>query len=122
MPELREFVRHRIRELRLQRGLTQAALCERAVISLDSVTRIEGGTRVPTIDTLERIANALGVSVGDLVHAHRAPQVQHPASVQRIAALIEREHPAVHSDMEIVVRAVLRLGRTKASHSRRRRP
>lgn len=121
MAELREFVRHRIRELRLQRGLTQAALCERAVISLDSVTRIEGGSRIPTIDTLERIADALGVSVSDLVTSGRPPPPQYPARVERIAALMAAESPAVHSAMEVVVKAILRIPRVRGRNSGRRR-
>ena len=120
MAELREFVRQRIRELRLQRGLTQAALCERAVISLDSVTRIESGTRIPTIDTLERIARALDVSVSDLVTSGRPPPTQYPAAIERMAGLIAAEHPSVHAAMELVVKAVLRIPRSRRPASRRR--
>jgi transcriptional regulator with XRE-family HTH domain len=61
-PRLEEVVRRRIRELRAERGLTQEQLCERAGISIDAVSRIEGGTRVPTLDTIERLARAFSVA------------------------------------------------------------
>jgi transcriptional regulator with XRE-family HTH domain len=106
---LRELVRARIRALRRERGLSQEALCERAGISVDAVTRIERGSRVPTLDTLERLAGALGVSVVELV----APPVnvrpsKVPAPVRRIVALLEREPPEVQDGMEEIARALLR--------------
>jgi transcriptional regulator with XRE-family HTH domain len=54
-------VRARIRELRTARGLTQEQLCEHAGISIDAITRIESGSRTPTLSTLASIAKALGV-------------------------------------------------------------
>ena len=43
---MRQVVREKIRTLRLERGLTQETFCERAQISVDAVSRIEGGSRV----------------------------------------------------------------------------
>lgn len=107
-PNLEELVRERIRTLRRDKGLTQEALCERAGISLDSVNRIEGGSRVPTLDTLERIARALDVSPSDLLRTTKPPRPALAASVARIVALIEREPAEVQETLEEVVRAVLR--------------
>jgi transcriptional regulator with XRE-family HTH domain len=60
-------VRQRIRHLREQNGLTQDKLCEYAGISSDSITRIEGGSRVPRLDTLEKIARVSDTDVSSLV-------------------------------------------------------
>ena len=52
-----------IREWRLRRGLTQAALAERAGLSWIFVAKIEGGARLPSWPTLERLARVLKVTV-----------------------------------------------------------
>ena len=106
--ELRELVRQRVRALRVERGLTQEELCERAGISVDAVSRIEGGSRVPTLETLERLAHALGVGVADLVRSAPAARPKGSTTVRRIAALVERQPAAVQDAVETVVRGVLK--------------
>lgn len=122
MPEaLRHLVRRRIQLLRVQRGLTQEAPCERAAISLDAVSRIEGGSRVPTLDTVERIAAALDVSVEELLRSQPPPRaVRRAVPVQRVVALLERQPASVQSAAEGVVRAMLRLAGEARRAERRR--
>ena len=52
-----------IREWRLRRGLTQAALAQRAGLSWIFIAKVEGGARAPSWVTLERIARVLKVTV-----------------------------------------------------------
>lgn len=47
--------------------MTQAALAEAAGVHRIYIAQIEGGTKVPSIATLEKIAKALGVKVGRLL-------------------------------------------------------
>lgn len=54
----------RIRRLRLQRGLTAAALGRAAHITGQTIANIETGGMMPKVDTLEAIATALAVSPG----------------------------------------------------------
>lgn len=56
----------RIRVWRDHRGLTSAALAEKAGIAQAFLSQIETGKRDGTIDTLRRIAAALRVSLDDL--------------------------------------------------------
>ncbi len=56
----------RIRVWRDHRGLTSSALAEKAGIAQAFLSQIETGKRDGTIDTLRRIAAALGVSLDDL--------------------------------------------------------
>jgi transcriptional regulator with XRE-family HTH domain len=56
-----------IRELRAERGLTQVRLAVAADMNPATLNRIEQGKANPNIKTLERLANALGVGVGDLL-------------------------------------------------------
>lgn len=52
----------RIREQRNRAKLTQIQLAERANISYPFLGHIERGTRIPSLDTLVSICNALDVS------------------------------------------------------------
>ena len=50
-----------IRTSRLRKGVSQAELARRARTSQSAVARIEAGRTSPTIETLERLAGALGL-------------------------------------------------------------
>jgi DNA-binding XRE family transcriptional regulator len=52
----------RLRELRLAAGLTQAELSRRTGIHRPNIARVEAGRHTPSLETLARIANAIGVS------------------------------------------------------------
>jgi transcriptional regulator with XRE-family HTH domain len=52
-----------IRTWRHRRGLTQAALAERAGLSQIFIAKVEGGDRAPSWVTLARIAKTLNVQV-----------------------------------------------------------
>jgi transcriptional regulator with XRE-family HTH domain len=62
-----QLVGERIREVRLARGLTQGDLAERCGTSIAAISHIERGTKVPTITTLVRLADALECRVTKLV-------------------------------------------------------
>lgn len=59
----------RLRELRVERGLTQAELAERAEVTATYVSKLEGAGAAPGIDLVEKLAVALGVGIADLVSA-----------------------------------------------------
>lgn len=56
-----------IRTLRKERGLSQDALAERAGLHRNSISLIERGESQPTVDTLFRLADGLGISAVELV-------------------------------------------------------
>jgi len=56
----------RVRELRTEKGLTQVRLAVAADMNPATLNRIEQGKANPNLKTLERLAHALGVEVGDL--------------------------------------------------------
>ncbi len=56
-----------IAKRRLELGLTQAQLAERVICGRVFVTQIEGGVKSPSIQMLQRFANALDCKVTDLV-------------------------------------------------------
>jgi DNA-binding XRE family transcriptional regulator len=56
----------RIRQLRKERGLSQAKLAVMADMDPATLNRLEQGKGNPNLKTLERVASALGVEVVDL--------------------------------------------------------
>jgi DNA-binding XRE family transcriptional regulator len=56
-----------IRKLREVKGMTQEELARAAGMMRNNISRIEAAKHRPTLDTLERIAKALKVSVADLI-------------------------------------------------------
>lgn len=56
-----------LRELRIECGLTQAQLADRAGVSKSMLSLYERGKQRPHLDTLERLLDALGKGLGDLV-------------------------------------------------------
>ncbi|WP_291073008.1 helix-turn-helix domain-containing protein [Empedobacter sp. UBA5987] len=67
--ELLKFVGKKIQEIRLSKGLTQVDLVGKIKGEIDTtnISRIEAGRTNPTIFTLYRIANALEVSLSEIV-------------------------------------------------------
>lgn len=57
----------RLRELRQEKRLTTYELARRSGIHRPNISRMESGKHIPTIDTLGRLASALGVPVATLV-------------------------------------------------------
>jgi DNA-binding XRE family transcriptional regulator len=51
----------RLRELRLAAGLTQAELARRTGIHRPNIARVEAGRHTPSLETLARLATAIGV-------------------------------------------------------------
>lgn len=51
----------RLRELRLSAGLTQAELARRTGIHRPNIARVEAGRHTPSLETLSRLATAIGV-------------------------------------------------------------
>jgi transcriptional regulator with XRE-family HTH domain len=77
----------RIRQLRTERGLSQAKLAVRADMDPATLNRLEQGKGNPNLRTLERVADALGVEVADLLGKGEAP----PPAQQSFNGLLEEE-------------------------------
>ena len=105
-PPINIRVQQRVKALRRDRGMTQEQLCEAAGISLDAVSRIEGGSRVPTLATAEKLASALGVRLAELVDDDGTPPPApaFPARVLSIAHTLARSDERVQIAAERIVR------------------
>src|SRR5262245_25951301 len=79
--------RELVYRLRTEAGLTQAGLAERMGTTQSAIARLEGGGMRPTLDTLEKLAAAVGA---DLVVG-----VAENLSANRSIAKLERDRHAV---------------------------
>jgi transcriptional regulator with XRE-family HTH domain len=68
-------VRRRLRELRMQHGLTLDGVASRSNIDVSTLSRLESGKRRLALDHLPRLAAALSVTTDDLL---RAPEAEDP--------------------------------------------
>lgn len=63
---MNEKLGSRIKELRSARNLTQEQIADKIGISRQKYARIESGVNSITLDILSKVAEILGVSVGDI--------------------------------------------------------
>jgi transcriptional regulator with XRE-family HTH domain len=63
-----------IRQLRLEHNLTIAAVSERAGISRGMLSKIENSLAATSLETLEQLANALGVTLAKLFQNYNLPR------------------------------------------------
>lgn len=66
-PNARAVLARNLRKLRGERGLSQEALADRARLHRTYVGSVERRERNVSIDAIEKLAQALGVSVADLL-------------------------------------------------------
>ena len=72
----------RLRTARTRAKSTRMALAERAGVSDATVRQIEAGTRMPTVGTLAKLAEALGLSAAWLTYGAGEPSATGPASCE----------------------------------------
>jgi transcriptional regulator with XRE-family HTH domain len=65
--ELSERFGQRIRELREKRGLSQEGFAEKVGLDRTYISGIERGVRNPTLLTVQRLADGLGISIEKLM-------------------------------------------------------
>ncbi len=56
-----------LRVWRDYRGMTQTALSDTSGVNRVQIANIEAGTRTGSVDTLKKLADALGITVDDLI-------------------------------------------------------
>ena len=55
-------------QLRNDAGMTQAKLAQKANLSIDQISRIERGERAPSLESIEKISNALKIRSSELLN------------------------------------------------------
>lgn len=65
---------------KLRGNATQSELAKKAGVPQSAISEIEAGKRIPRTDTLQKIANALGVSVAELLNDEQGQGIPQPSS------------------------------------------
>ena len=78
-------------KVRKDRGLTQEALASKLNVVRQTISKWENGTAVPDADTLCKIADALDVSVAELLGETKDKDEMDNASMTRILAEINEQ-------------------------------
>lgn len=60
----------KLRQVRTEKGLTQAELSKKSGVSRSKISQYESGQMFPQVPTLLKLANALGCTMNDLVEQH----------------------------------------------------
>lgn len=110
----------RLRQARIDAGLTQAELAERAGVADATLSRIERGRLVPSITLTTRIATALGVTVDALVSGPKSSQTKPRGlrrSETRLLATVRDLDEAVVDDINRGLRLIMAAARRSARKS-----
>jgi len=106
----------RLRALRLDGGLTQEQLAERAELHPGYIQKLEAGERLPSLPALLRLARALGARVTDLVAVlddvldDLPPADRDPGDDDALAALLRRCTPRQRALVRDFLRLLLEHG------------
>jgi transcriptional regulator with XRE-family HTH domain len=100
-----------VKQLRLEAGLTQAELAARAGVTVETVARLERVLRGrssansnPSLETLVRLASALGVEVSELLSEPSRPRPKD----DRISMILRTANPATRRRVLRVAEALVR--------------
>jgi transcriptional regulator with XRE-family HTH domain len=85
----------RVREIREDRGMPRTELARRAGVHRNTLLRLEDGTHMPSVDKVERLANALRVPPSALFEEPVLPKDR--ASVGGPGRIV-LDDPVTHSD------------------------
>ena len=81
-----------IRKLRRENGFTQEQLAEKVGVSFQTVSRWETGRGMPAVDSLEPLAEVLGLSVSELLSGKRlTPEELPKAASPEVLKLAEED-------------------------------
>lgn len=101
----------KLRQLRLERGITQAGLAEKIGVSPSTVGMYEQGRRRPDVKTVAEIASVLGCSTDELLGIERPSDVSDAIdgfarSLEHQPGLMFNGEPLSASDRENLVNAI----------------
>lgn len=88
----------RIKEIRRNKGLTQKQLGEKCHIAESTIRRYESGNLNPKIETLQKIADALGCDIFDLTEIQTEPLS--PEQEKKLEAQNRADEKDIAKDIE----------------------
>jgi transcriptional regulator with XRE-family HTH domain len=89
--EIRKMLAKNIKNLRTQKGMSQALLAEKADISVPFISAIEQCSKWPYPDTLAQIATALKIEVSDLFITKESEEKDKKRAIELMTALVDSQ-------------------------------
>jgi len=108
MSKAAELVGQRIREYRLKKGLSQEELAHRAELHTAHLGRIERGEKNPTLESIEKIANALEISFEELFSFDVEPTNEKEPMIDKIVSYLRAMTPEEQKDVYRTVRMLMK--------------
>lgn len=106
-----ESIGGNIRKFRLMKKIRQEDLAEKAGLSTNYVGAIERGEKVPSLEALIDIVNALGISADmvlcDVVHT--GYEVRHSLLAERLEKLSQEDRARIYDVIETLIRHSTRI-------------
>lgn len=93
MREIRKLLSARIRELRKASKLTQAQFAELADLSVDEIGKIERGALTPSLETLNRIASGLKISLSELLDFKEKTATERDNEIESLRFYLRTKSP-----------------------------
>lgn len=119
-PGSRDHIGLNVRRLRKAAGLTQAELSEAAEIADATLSRIERGRLIPSVELADRLATALRVSVDELMsRPKRATKPRQRPCEARLLATVRDLDDAQVDDITRGVRLIMAAARRTGGPARR---
>ena len=109
MENLQKQVGNRIRAQRKAQGLSQEHLAEQASLHPTYIGEIERGDTNPSLATLQSVADALRINIGDLIPS---PTLKEPTSetellTSQILGLVRSEPPHIQKVLLNVLKSLI---------------
>lgn len=110
MSEIAITFGNKIREIRKSKHLSQEELAYKASISAAHLGQIERAQKNPTLDTIHRISNALGLSLQEIFADSSIPEFKYDATVTSDKILLHLEKMSEYQQNEIlrIIRSIER--------------
>ncbi len=107
----------RITEIRLSCRLTQFQVAEKINVSVETVSRLERGVSIPSLRTLEFLAEKLNVSLKTFFDFEEAP-AKHQTFEREIAKLVSLLRVLSHKELRLL-HEILKIVISKAGWRKR---
>ena len=109
MENLHKQVENKIRALRKAQGLSQEHLAEQASLRPTYIGEIERGETNPSLTTLQSIADALRINIGDLIPSPtlKEPTTETELLTSQILGLVRSEPPHIQKALLNVLKSLI---------------
>lgn len=109
MSKIAELVGGKIREYRTSKGLSQEELAHRAGLHTAHLGQIERGEKSPTIDSIDKIVTALGITFEELFSFGQSPAADKRESIkEKVVSCLNTLSDSEQKDMYKTIKLLIK--------------